>query len=228
MIEIAVDEKKWAEKVFWTCAAIIAAIALMDIFFNYYRLIPFRLLRRVFNITREDALGNWFSSLLALAAALTLLLIFLDASPRKRGWAFLSAFFGYIAIDDATRFHERAGVALESWAGAETLSAISPSYPWHVMFLPLFGLAGLYILYFLWAELRNTVWFRQIIWAFVLFAAAVGLDFLEGLDLILWKSYTASHFQKLIEESLEMLGTTFFLTAFLGRLTQGKKKIVIT
>ena len=229
MIRIAINEKKWVRRVFWTCAGIILTIVLMDIFFNYYRWIPFRLLRRSFNITREAAIGNWFSSLLALTTALILLLTHLSTSPRKRGWAVLSAFFGYMAIDDATRFHEGVGSAFVEWMGHENMKSLAfKGYAWQMIFLPVFGPLGLYILYFLWAELRKTVWMRLIVCALGLFVIAVCLDILEGLKLDLWRSYTIRHFQKLIEESMEMFALTLFLVAFFGRLIEGKETIEIT
>ena len=228
MTKIVIDESRWIKWLFGTCVGIEVGIILMDIFFNYLHGIPFAPLRRAFNITREDAIGNWFSSLQALTIAVVLFVLYLSTSPRKKGWAILSTFFGYMAFDDATRFHERVGTSFKGWVGAEHFEAFYSGYSWQLVLLPIFGLMGLYIVYFLWSELNNTQWFQMAVGALSLLGLAVFLDFLEGLDFDLWYYYSVRHFQKLIEESLEMFGLTLLLVTFFGYLIHGRKQIVIT
>lgn len=200
----------------------------MDVFLNYFQWLPFRPLRKVFDITLEGGLGNAFASLQTLATAFILLLIYLSSSPRKQGWAFLATFFGYLAFDDATSFHERVGTSIKHGVDTEKLQVHFTSYYWQVFFVPIFALAALYILYFVWTELRHTGWLRYIVSGFFLFAVAVFLDFLDGLHLEVWDSYTMRHFQRLIEEFIEMFGTTLCLVAFFAHLTEGRKQIEIT
>ena len=86
---------------------------------------------------------------------------------------------------------------------------------------------GFFILIFLWRELEIPRLRYYIIAALSLYAFAVGLDFVEGLDqgpypaiaeYFATKVATIGHLSKDIEEFMEMLGTTFFLITFLHKL----------
>ena len=137
--------------------------------------------------------------------------------PRwvRRGWLVVALLFTYLAIDDGAAIHERVGTAVDDWDGG-ALAALFPSYTWQPVFLPIFGSLALVMLTVVWHELRWTL--------FVLFAAgmamyvlAVGLDFAEGLEGVLVDD--ARHFQKVLEEFAEMLGTALLFGAFAGHLT---------
>ena len=80
----------------------------------------------------------------------------------------------------------------------------------------------------LWGERRPLLLLRGLV-GFVglsCFGVAVGMDFLEGLDGIYESiaqsagvdTYTVSHTSKVIEETLEMMGTTAFFYCFASQL----------
>ncbi len=222
--KIRVDSDRWTMRVFWFCLGSEALIGLADLCLNYFKWLPSRALRRAVNITREDSIGNWFSSVQALVVGIVLLMLFLDARAaddgrRRAGWGILAAFFAFMAIDDATKLHERIGTASRSWfgqgeGGGESFVDAFPTYAWHLVVAPFFVAMGIYMLWFLWRELD--AYHRPLVLAaFSCLAVAVGLDFLEGMDLPGLTSYDARHTMKLVEELLEMLGITFFLVTFL-------------
>ena len=232
-VTIHVNRHNVLKKLLYFCLSTELFIVLADIFLNYYRWIPFRPLRRVFNITREDAVGNWFSSTQTLFVGIVLwsLFAFDRTEGKKWGWAVLASFFTFMAIDDASKFHERAGSSLsifaESVPGLETLVEQYPSYTWQVLFGPFLIAMAVYIVWFLWKELDARQYRFWIGTALACLAIAVGLDALEGMDLPSLSSYPSRHFLKLVEEALEMVGNTLFLLTFSSVLLRHTQHVAI-
>jgi hypothetical protein len=231
---------------------------LLDAFVNFGELIDIGGIQRLCNITREDSLSSWFGSVQTLMVGFTLLLIYLTVRKNRGGsrwqrvgWCVLTVFFIYMAVDDGAEIHERMGSAFKKTyetrdvLGAEEslgerLLESYPSYPWQILFLPVFGCVGVFMGLFLSRELKRSATRALAAAGIICFVAAVGLDFIEGMDkghpwnlhtLIEEKyeleSYTVRHFSKVIEEMLEMLGTTFFWTAFLMHLSRITRRIQI-
>ncbi|QTA88510.1 DUF4126 domain-containing protein [Desulfonema magnum] len=247
-IQIEVNTERIIRSLVIFCIAFEIFLVLLDGFINYGEYIDIRAIQRFCNIAREDSLASWFGTTQTLMVGLTLWLIVwivrhTSASKKTTlGWSVIASFFTYMAVDDGAEIHERMGTAFETMAKAARsagdssswmakLLDIFPSYPWQVLFLPLFGLMGLFIVIFLWRELN---WKRPrvlIILALTCFVIAVGFDFIEGLDKKhTWnihtlirheyglKKYTVRHFSKSAEEFIEMMGTTLFWLAFLSYL----------
>ena len=135
-----IDSRKWIRRTFWFIVLLEIVIVLMDVFLNHYQWVPFRPLRRAINITREDSISNFFSSLQSLLVGVVLLLIYWrvrlaeNAEERRwerRGWAVLSMFFVFMAIDDAIKLHERIGSSYRDWLedtrGSEGILEAFPS-----------------------------------------------------------------------------------------------------
>ncbi len=231
-----------------------------DFYLNYSRGTPYGPLRRFFNIAREDGAASWLGVMQTVLIALTLLALHLgsrarpDATRLQRwGWLVLAASFAYMAFDDGTQFHERIGsvwgtsrerAMLDGEAGgwAARLATNFPSYNWQLLFLPLFGALGLFMLVFLWRELDSRGARTALLASIGLLACAVALDFVEGLprahpwNVIAawsrdagWKAFTMEqfgrpgfdalrHFAKAIEEFIEMLAQTILWAALILRL----------
>ena len=223
----------------------IALLAFLDIFVNHYGWTEVGALRRLVNITREDSISNWFSSvLLLLSGGICFLVAFarkatgitnVSEQRRVRGWTGIAVFFSYMGFDDGTSFHERMGTAFRVWVYDD--AAISPdtprildyfpSYEWQILFGPVFALVGLAMLVFLWQDLKAPRPRLALLGAFSLYGCAVILDFIEGLESSPYRQAasffgtsedTVGHMSKLIEESMEMTGTGLFLLLFLNCL----------
>lgn len=234
-----------ARNVLIFCIAFEIFLVLIDIFVNYYELSDIKTIRRLCNIAREDSLASWYGTTQTFTAGLTLWLIFFIAKHSSAskitvaGWCVLAMLFTYMAVDDGAEIHERLGTAFEivyenkgapdaavSWA--TKLLDIFPSYAWQILFVPFFGVAGVFMLIFLFRELGHGKAKIMVVLALACFVTAVGLDFVEGLDkghewnlhtMIRDKyglgKYTVRHFSKSIEEFLEMLGITLFWVSFI-------------
>jgi len=200
-------------------------------------------IRGLFNIAREDSFGTWFSSTQTLMVAIILWLIRFrlrlepsTGGARIAGWTLLAAFFTYMAIDDAVALHENMGSAFENFYDSLDSSALGtlgrwfedyPSYAWQFAVGPLFAAMGLFLLVFLWRELQRPGLRWLIVLALGCLSVAVALDYVEGLyggykTVIVatgWQYDTVQHVARVIEEFLEMLGNTLFLTAFVYQLT---------
>jgi len=232
-VAIQVSRQRAVNGIFFFCLGIEILIVLADIFLNYLEWIPFSPLRRVFNITREDGIGNWFSSIQTLLVGIVLWIIFaVDRREKKKwGWAVLASCFTFMAIDDATMFHERVGSSFEELATyfqpAQALVEQYPSYAWQIVFAPFLTAMGIYLVCFLWKELNQTPYRLWIVSALFCLVLAVLLDGIEGMELPLLSSYPDQHFLKLVEEFLEMFGHTLFLLTFSSVLFHQLEKISI-
>jgi hypothetical protein len=236
-------------KIIWslllTCLAIEIALFLADAFINYGKLTEYGMIRRFFNIAREDGLATWFGVTQTWMVALTLWLIYFVVRSRparkmqRMGWLILAVFFMYMAMDDGAGFHERMGSAFEKMQEqravlaeplktGESALALFPSYPWQLLFGPLFAAFGIFMLWFLRRELKQRGPMLLIGLGLLMFVVSVGMDFIEGLEADHpWNlhsrirsayhltRYDVRHFSKAIEEFLEMFGTTLIWVAFL-------------
>jgi len=198
-------------------------IVLADIFLYQLEWLPWSQLRIPFNITREDTVVNWFSSMQAFAAALVLLAIFLLARRQKRaeawGWGVLAVIFAAISLDDGAKLHERAGSSVVEMANHSPLIAELasnfPSYYWQMVCGPLLIAVGVFMTAFLWRNSGKTTFFYCFVIAACFLAFAILLDFVEGMDVGVFGLRWYKHNLKLIEEFIEMLGTSILLVTFL-------------
>ena len=217
---LSVSKRTLTRGVLFFCLGTELCLVFAVLFLNYLRWLPSRPLRKIFNLTREDSIGTWFSSNQTLCSGILLWLIFFfaqngDSGKRRWGWAILAVFFTAMAVDDAAKIHERLGSAFQSsawfasWGNGFLLHY--PSYTWQLVVGPVFAILSLYTVQFLWRELDETISRAWIICALLFWAVAVLLDFVEGLDLDALSDYRVLHLLKVLEEFLEMLGNTFFL-----------------
>ena len=237
---VNIQARQFIMRVFYVCISVELGIALLDFFLNYLQWLPIRSLRKIVNITREDGIGNWFTSTQTLAIAVLLFVIwYVERGWAKagntdirqtNGWGILGCCFTYLALDDATKMHERLGTAGEILAEEHNASGVFDwfqSYSWHIVVLPVLCIMGLYILWFLWKQLQDKTSRMLMIAAFAVLAFAILMDYFEGLDLPAYSSYSAKHMMKLVEETLEMFGMTLFLVTFCRHLVRNKMRIVV-
>ena len=215
-------------KIFIFCVLTEVTLVLADLFL-YFGDLPFKQIRNYFDMTREMNLPTWFSSVQLLTtgvfAGLIALRIKVSKAPKWKiiGWAVLSLFFTYMAVDDATYFHERIGDVFDSIcdgqvpAGSSLLGCMCdyPNYYWQILFGPFFLGMALFILIFLWKELPSPELKFYLILGITCYTIAVGLDFIDGNKS--WYPWMikntslnfkeAQHCTRVLEEFIELYGT---------------------
>jgi hypothetical protein len=242
-----------ARAIFVACLFFEIVLVVLDYQVNYGRLTDSGALRRLTNIAREDSLASWFGTTQTLFVALTAWMLWLAvrmagaARWRSAGWLLVAVLFSYMAVDDGAQLHERLGAAYSAAGGTGT--ALFPSFSWQVMLVPVLGTAVVACALFLWKELRTPGAVLLIAGAVCMFAAAVALDFFEGLSTDHpWNPYAAFvrrydiadftrsrfgqspyatllHFSRSVEEFLEMLANTCFWAALVGHLGHAMPEI---
>ena len=222
------------------------AIVILDAFISESGWVSIGAARRLFNITREDGVANFFSTFQALAVGAVLLLITVVVRGQSRGtssktfmgWGVITGLFVFLGIDDGTKLHERVGsifkalVTDSSGEGSAgflgELYELFPSYTGQLVFGPFFTVIGLFLIVFLIKELPSLRLKGLVVMAIGLFFVAEAMDFIEGMDndildqvaeLFSTTPGHAVHFSKSIEEFLEMAATTIFLFVFLKTMT---------
>ncbi len=222
-ISVTVSSHRLIRTIFFYLLGFEFLLVFLDATVNYGEWTSIGAIRRLFNVTREDSLQNWFSSAQTLFVGLVLWLVFLrvkrDDLWKGRGWALLAVFFTYLATDDGAQIHERVGTAVKVSGLAQSF----PSYTWHLVFDPFFGAMGLFILTFVWRELKDHTLRSLLMLGLGCYVIKVGLDFVEGLDngyeslaeALALSPEPVRHFGMVLEEFLKMLGSTLFLVCFL-------------
>jgi hypothetical protein len=192
--------------------------------------------RKLSNPALEKSFGTWFSvvqNFVAALAALTVSLYY-RVMDRKRlvsvAWLLVCLFFAYVSLDDHLMLHER----FSSGLGALIFQKVFGrpvrfvTYKWLYLFGPFFGAFGLFFLVFLLRELKGTKDRLILLAALGLWGIAVGLDAWEGSGLPYQglkqatglEPFKARQTIMLIEEMLEMVGSTLFLYLFLSHLLE--------
>lgn len=223
-------------------------LALADWVFVYNGVIDHRGFRRLFDVTAETALGTWFSVTQAFVIGCVALLIAFKCKLQSKSrfvifsWIFIGLFFVYLSTDDAAKIHERTSpfIRHKLEVAGIMLSDFHPSYSWLALFFPVFSMVGLFIMYFLWRELRNLSSYLLIVGSIGVMMIAVILDFIEGLDpshslylvqdvqnIFQLNRYWTVHLFRLVEEIFEMLSMTGFLFVFLMHLCSGVTSISV-
>jgi hypothetical protein len=250
-VKLTIDSERLARRVLYFCLAVEIAFVFLDYHVNYGEWTSIGAMRRMFNIAREDGLASWFATIQTLMAGLTLGLVYLSVknTPGSRwkaiGWLILTIFFIYMAVDDGAQLHERLGSTFKAMRrDAGSSLDFFPSYTWQLLFLPAFGVLGLFLLGFLWRVLGDRLSRVLLVTALSLQVFAVGMDFVEGLDDDhRWNLYTIisdrydlepwtearlgetafdtlRHFSKSIEELIEMAAISILWFLFLRHLSE--------
>lgn len=251
IISVSTAPRRFIRNIIVACLISEVLLVILDLWLNHGKAVSSTSIQHLFNLAREGSIGSWFSSTQTLFVGITLWLIFLGIKNEPNshfsktfGWALLAVFFTYMAIDDAAAIHERLGSAFEDLhvdKDDEDLGITGilfekyPSYAWQFILGPFYLGMGVFLLVFLWRELQTPRLRILILLALACFSTAVGLDYVEGLyggykRIIVATSMdyeTVLHYAKVLEEFLEMLGTSLFLWAFLIHLTQKIDNITI-
>jgi len=222
-----ISVRRGAHQLIGAFLAFEALLVLLDLVFNVYDVTGDISIRRIFNPAREESLPTWFIAMQALVVGGV---AFLIAATRRRkersmvGWILVGTFFAYLSADDAATIHERLGSAIGRALDAQDL----PTYAWQIFIAPVLAAALLASAAYAWQHIQPRL--RPLLIAgLACFAISQGLDFVEGMERMVdtldalgdkysSSAYLISHAPRLLEEWLEMMGTTAFLAAFLDAL----------
>ncbi len=223
-----------AKRVLVCCLVAEAVILVLDVGQHLAELWYIEHIKDISNVILENSVGTWFSVVLNAGVGVAALVTASacrhsgKAGSKTLAWGVIGVFFLYVSLDDHLVLHERLAGAM----GRVMLKA-TPSgqfqfitYEWIYVLAPLFALFGLFMLVFLVSELAGRRQRVLLILAFACWAAAVALDAWEGAGLpyegvqeaMGWGKVKFRHAVMLVEEMLELLGSTLFLYLFLRRL----------
>jgi len=245
---VRIRARRWLTGIFVFCVGAQVLFFTLDYHVNYGRLADIGAIRRLFNTAREDGLASWFAVVQTALLALTVWALFVCARAagatrwRQVGWLVLALFFTYMSADDGATIHERLGTTFRESNPDSATIASYPSYAWQLAVLPFFVAMGLFMVVFLGRELTRPRGRALVVLALFCFVIAIGLDFGEGLgeehalnpynylvehtgaDEWARKRFHRTgydalrHFQKSLEECIEMFGMTLLWIALLGEL----------
>ena len=245
-VSIQLDRERLFNWLFGGLILIEVLLVLLDAVISEFEYVNIGAAQRLFNITREDGIPNFFSSFQMLATGSVLLLITMvvrrqsygSGSRVTLGWGVVAGLFLFTGFDDATKLHERLGaifrtLVTDSSGQAEAhllgrLYDAFPSYTWQLVVGPFAVLLGVFALLFLLKQLPALDMRALVLAAAGLLIMAQAMDFIEGMDndfpvriADVFSTFPGRvvHFSKSIEEFWEMLSTTTFLYVFLRQLT---------
>jgi len=228
MVNVSVHASSFPRTLSWYLWLVCCGLVVCDSVLTFHDVTGYYVFHRVFDMTREESIPNWYASILLFCIGLTSLLIYVvqrakgvrraDASP----WLFFSGFFTFLSMDDGAKIHERLGSFFRElteegegifWVFQDVLDSAS-TYSWQVFVLPVFLFVGFFMLLWGYQHVRNLETQRWVIFGSVCIALAIGVDYFEGLvdnDVVTlegraFSEDTIAHYQRVIEEFLEMSG----------------------
>lgn len=228
-IDSEIFPKRLSAYLFSACCLLVVC----DVVFTYLDVTGYYLFRRTFDMTREESIPNWYASILLFLIGLTCALMAAVhraiQSDRSfvRVWLFFALFFVFLSADDGARIHERAGpffkdLTVNGVAGFEVFKGVlnsASTYSWQVFVLPVFLFIGFFMLIWGYQNISNNAVRICVLIGVGCIAAAIALDYFEGLvkyeavslEERAFSPETIEHFQRVIEEFFEMIGFIFVL-----------------
>jgi hypothetical protein len=170
------------------------------------------------SMKRESVAATWYSSmLLFMAGALALIVSATDTHSKRRilykaGWILTGLFFIAISMDEIAQVHEDAAPFLRSTGRAVTVGAGD----WVTAFLPaiVIILAAL-IFFFAWIFGKEK---KSLVIALLAVACWIGAIFAEAVEGGSIYLPISRDVEGMIEESLEIIGSTLFCFSFVHYL----------
>ena len=228
MMTISIDSQSFPQKLSLYLWMVCCLLVVCDSALTFHDVTGYYVFHRIFDMTREESIPNWYASILLFCIGLTSLLIYVvqrakgvlrsDASP----WLLFSGFFIFLSMDDGAKIHERLGSFFRElteegegifWVFQDVLDSAS-TYSWQVFVLPVFLFVGFFMLLWGYQHVRNLETQRWVLFGSVCIALAIGVDYFEGLvdnEVVslegrAFSEDTIAHYQRVIEEFLEMSG----------------------
>ena len=110
MVNVSVHASSFPRMFSWYLWLVCCGLVVCDSVLTFHDVTGYYVFHRVFDMTREESIPNWYASILLFCIGLTSLLIYAvqcakgvrrsDASP----WLFFSGFFMFLSMDDGAKF----------------------------------------------------------------------------------------------------------------------------
>ncbi|WP_266363615.1 hypothetical protein [Tellurirhabdus rosea] len=175
------------------------------------------------DLSLENVLAAWYSSMLLLSVSLVSILCFFSHRPASAlwlknksgfGWLFFSLSFGALSFSELGSLHETIGdIVLFSSSGGK--------YGWYVFYF-LIGCIGLFMLLFTWIHLRQSTSGLFFATLSVLFFISVPVQ--EVFEFEFWKAGERPVSYLLLEEGSELFGSLSMLVATMIYFIQSAEK----
>lgn len=209
------------------------ALVAAHVLFGYFVPGTPRRLKAFVNLALPGNLPTWVSTMLFAGVGA---LAFANGSIRSRttgrwSWYLVGVLFVGLSIDDACEIHEKLGDIFTSRLPAariggpvgETVGWLRSQgvFAWIVYLGPVLLVIGVALLAWMWRALRGfPQLFRLALLGFCVMGFSQVLEIFQGaVQKQGWR--TAAHVSVVLEEFMEMVGTTLLLTTFLARLYAG-------
>lgn len=247
-VYLRIDASRFCRQLLIACISVECMSFYLDYHINYCELFGDIHFNNLFNTAKENSIPSWLSIVQTLMVGLTVWAIWFVAKLQGKrrlvllGWMMVASAFTYLAMDDGSEIHERLGTDFSDNFDTGENDSWFPSYGWQAAFLPFFGTGALFVMGFLWVQLKASGRRWMVFAAVGCFVFAVSLDFIEGLESDHpWNAYTIiadnwdiedftrssfdvepfdalRHFSKSLEECTEMLGMSLFWYVFMSHL----------
>ncbi|VVB92377.1 Uncharacterised protein [uncultured archaeon] len=170
---------------------------------------------------------TWYESIALLVCAILLAVI---AFAKKRGndkyqfhWSVLSIFFLYLSIDEAAQIHELFNVFLFSFSSYRIFH-----FPWVIIGIPIVIIFIITYMKFL-INLPKNIRFLFILAGIFFVGGSLGMELVGGwYEFANGKENLIYAMISTIEESLEMIGTAFFVYALTYISLYFKEEVVFS
>ena len=228
MVNVSVHASSFPRMFSWYLWLVCCGLVVCDSVLTFHDVTGYYVFYRVFDMTREESIPNWYASILLFCIGLTSLLIY--AVQRAKGvrgsdvspWLFFSGFFTFLSMDDGAKIHERLGSFFRDltedgdgifWIFQDLLETAS-TYSWQVFVLPVFLFIAFFMVFWGYQNVKNVKTQGWVLFGGLCIGAALGADYFEGLvdnDVVSLEGRSLSvdtieHYQRVIEEFLEMSG----------------------
>ncbi len=196
-------------------AVIVGVHVVIHLTWLLHRQVP-KHVESLFDLAKEYGAATWLT--VVVWFVLGGICFGLGSCRKRRGWHLLGVFFVYLSFDDSTMLHERMG-----WMNGK-LAEPAGMYAWLVVAEPVFLLAGVAALRFLWtacaADPRARAW---IVAVFLALGTALLIEVAErevAQSALRWRGIRLVKYTMTIEETLELLAP-IMMFGCLGRLLEG-------
>lgn len=180
------------------------------------------------DMDEELSIPTWLSQFMLLGASLSALLVAASRRAAKknyyRHWFGISAILLYMSIDDGARIHELISDPITRLLGTGGSFMV---HGWVFAGIAAVLLVG-FIYFKFWLALPAKAKWQILLAAVIFIAGAVGVEMIGGYHSSQYGYDMTYRMLAMLEESLEMLGASYAIYAFLNYQLESSKKTTVS